>query len=115
MFFVLGEGDVCSCGEYFMEWKIWRLRSWLVSLRSLNISCWNIVLKFIYDGLDIIDVSGNLKICGKLFLYFIKYFIFFFVRFIMLKMDGKARFDYVPFTLSQINAAFDQIYAVKLS
>lgn len=68
-----------------------------------------------YDGLDIIDVSGNLKICGKVFLYFIKYFIFFFVRFIMLKTDGKARFNYVPFTLSQINAAFDQIYAVKSS
>lgn len=54
MFFVLGEGDVCSCGEYFMEWKIWRLRPWLVSLRSLNISCWNIVLKFIHNTMGLI-------------------------------------------------------------
>lgn len=51
VFFVLGEGDVCSCGEYFMEWKIWRLRSWLV---SLNISCWNIVLKFIHNTMGLI-------------------------------------------------------------
>lgn len=54
VFFVLGEGDVCSCREYFMEWKIWRLRSWLVSLRSLNISCWNIVLKFIHNTMGLI-------------------------------------------------------------
>lgn len=54
-----------------------------------------------YDGLDIIDVSGNLKICGKLFLYFIKYFIFFFCSFYHVKDGRKSTIQLRPFhTLS---------------
>lgn len=67
---------------------VWRIFYGVENLETSTVAGFFKIVKYImleycieiyiqYDGLDIIDVSGNLKICGKLFLYFIKYFIFF--------------------------------------